>query len=970
MSKFLDKYRRPSIAGAVLVSLVTLILVADTLGVFGPEDGDDFIHIAVIGPMSGDGAESGKNFVRGAQLYLDEINRTDLFDGKILTLDVHDDKNQPDSAASEARNIAANDRAVAVIGHEYSSCSLSAGPVYREARIPAVTPVSTNDTVTEGNPWYFRTIYTNTVQARLLAAYIKNILDKSSAAIIHNNRAYGRYSAKVFSEAAAELDMPIENVWEINPAADDFDASLDRLVRELAHSRAEIVFLPLNPPEGAPLVKRIKDAGIEIPLIAPHSLAAGAFIKKLGKDATHYSDGMYVSTPLVFDTANEQAQHFRHRFIAVYGEEPNWDTAYAYESAHLIVEALQAVYAEQPKGTLAQWRQGIRDYLAGIDSPRKAIRGITGLTYFDAERNAQRPIVLGTYRSRHIISAFTQLQKIHDPEEISDLEQARAQGGIVLADGEYMYKTTVAYTGIKFYRLGELDLENLSYEAEFLIWFRYKGEIDPAKVEFANTLDAVELDLILEKQEGPIKYRLYRGKGRFHSTVQNHFALQEKLINVQFLHYDLPRNNLIYVVDFLGMDLAGEDYAGEAAEQARYAKILNAASGWQVREIHFFQDSLRTPILGDPDYLDRGGVGMVFSRMNAELLLQRIRFSLRGLISYRQALYLGAGALAAIFGLLVLRRCCFRLRRFAPIWLSTLALTSLLLLSGEVIALQHLAQVLHHQNLEFFIVGFDTLWWVMGAYFAVRGLEGFFWRPLEQATGHTVPSLLRHFVQLIVYLIAFFGIVAFVFDQKLTSLLATSGVLAMIIGLAVQINISNIFSGIALNLERPFKIGDWVKIGDYDEGQIIDTNWRATRIRTRRLNILNIPNSNVADSNILNYSGHAPSHYRVRLDVHVHPRHAPEQVRKVLIDAVLGANDMVHKEPPPLVFFEGAKDWWANYAVLFVITDYQRRYAIESQVWILLWEHLHNAGIELETGRCEFGGPPAVSFLCSTDPRG
>ena len=51
----------------------------------------------------------------------------------------------------------------------------------------------------------------------------------------------------------------------------------------------------------------------------------------------------------------------------------------------------------------------------------------------------------------------------------------------------------------------------------------------------------------------------------------------------------------------------------------------------------------------------------------------------------------------------------------------------------------------------------------------------------------------------------------------------------MIIGLAIQLNISNIFSGIALNLESPFHIGDWIRVKDYPEGQFLDMTWRSTR---------------------------------------------------------------------------------------------------------------------------------------------
>ena len=94
------------------------------------------------------------------------------------------------------------------------------------------------------------------------------------------------------------------------------------------------------------------------------------------------------------------------------------------------------------------------------------------------------------------------------------------------------------------------------------------------------------------------------------------------------------------------------------------------------------------------------------------------------------------------------------------------------------------------------------------------------------------PKSVQKFTTLFIFLLAIFGIIAFVYDKKITSLLATSGMFAMIIGLAIQMNISNIFSGVAMAMEQPFKPGDWVKVSNYDEGEVIDISWRTTKILT------------------------------------------------------------------------------------------------------------------------------------------
>ena len=131
---------------------------------------------------------------------------------------------------------------------------------------------------------------------------------------------------------------------------------------------------------------------------------------------------------------------------------------------------------------------------------------------------------------------------------------------------------------------------------------------------------------------------------------------------------------------------------------------------------------------------------------------------------------------------------------------------------------------------------------------------------------------------------AVFGAIAFVYDYRLTGLLATSGVVAMIIGLAVQLNITNIFAGVALNLERPFLIGDWVMIHgrtpDPDNGvigQVIDINWRTTRLRTADDTEIVIPNGIISEKTITNFM-HPNELSRFELDFTVDQAAKPERV--------------------------------------------------------------------------------------------
>ena len=105
-----------------------------------------------------------------------------------------------------------------------------------------------------------------------------------------------------------------------------------------------------------------------------------------------------------------------------------------------------------------------------------------------------------------------------------------------------------------------------------------------------------------------------------------------------------------------------------------------------------------------------------------------------------------------------------------------------------------------------------------------------------------------------IYVTAILIILNSVLDLHVNGLIATSGVIAIVLGLALQNTLADLFSGIAVGVEQPFHIGDRVSIGDHPEGIVVQMNWRAIRIQTDGDDLATIPNSIVARSEIINRS--------------------------------------------------------------------------------------------------------------------
>ena len=967
----------------IMLGLLILIvlIVAFYQSYFKPKE--ETIYVAFIGPMSEQGKSeteltAGQMMARAVEFYFETINKKrDKIKGKKIELIRFDDKNECSTTAKdEAQRIVSENQVLAVIGHWYSSCSTNGGEIYKKYGIPAITPGSVDPGVTKGNEWYFRNIYTTKDSGQFLAYYVNKILKLNQVTIIHETAAYGAYLAKVFEETADQLQMQVQHKWAFEPNNPQQKEQFIQIVEQLKRNKdqAGAIFLSVQATEGVELVKLIKAAGITNPILGESSFSEQAFVDGFNDLAEekanpgHYTNDIYVATPLLFDTANEKAQLFKEAYRQKYHVEPDWSAAYAYDTAEILVKAINEADIKGEPTTLATDRQKIRDKLASYTNSHDALEGTTGFNYFDENRNAQKPVVIGVYKNKQLISALTQFQVVRNPNEISDLDQALQDERVLLIDNKYMYKTNVVYTGIKINEISDFDLKNLTFNLDFDLWFRFQGsntesetEFKPQQIEFSNGIGEMEfvdnkqetqqngakdkvntdkatqgiMKLIDSREKDRIQYHIYKVRSRFRADfLTSQYAYKQHILGVQFHHRYFTRNNLIYVTDLLGM---GDD----PLKTMKASQVLSPASGWLLDQVRFFQDVAKKFSLGDPNYLNVQGGTIEYSRFNAGIEIKKNEFTLRGTIPERYAYNL---MISSIIVILVLNITVRKFRHLSKlIWFLQAILAFILLLSGEVLLIKGLADRLDIYEIKSIIRIFDILWWIIPAFLLNLASESFIWTPLEEKSGRLIPNIVRLFLAFLIYFLAVVGIIAFVYEQQLTSILATSGVIAMIIGLAIQINISNIFSGIAINIERPFRIGDWVKIGEFEEGEIVDITWRTTRIRNRADCILSIPNSMASESAILNFC-YQDDTFWLWPTVYVHPMHPPARVRKILLDALLSA-EKVLKDPEPVVIFTGINEWAASYWIAFCADDYASKFFILEDVWTRVWFHLNRAGI-------------------------
>lgn len=897
------------------------------------------LHIAVVCPLSGRNASNGKAVIQGVRLYVDAVNRGGGVDGQKIVLDVYDDEDDADTAAKMARDIAGADRALAVIGHESSTCSIMGGEVYLQHRIPAISPTSTDVRVTRRNPWYFRMTFNNEFQGRFLANYMRKVFRQGHVSVIHEDLAYGANLAKVFVGAASNLGMTVPYVWRYDVKDKGLDQRLEEIVDELdrAGEKAGAVFIALHPPEGFKLITLLRDRGIENRIVFAAGLSSPKFLQlfsRYPKEMEHpgyYTDGMYAASGVIFDTADEKDQAFMEAYRRAYGEEPNRRAAFSYDAAKVVHRALLEAGISGDLEELAVDRHRIRQWLASRDSSFKAISGVTGRTYFNADGDPSKPITMGMFKNRRLVSAPVQLQEVPSLSEIPNVREALAQERVIRVGGRYFYKTNVVYTGVQINKISEIDIRSQTYLADVYIWFRYHGNIEPQEIEFLYAAEPVTMGtLVSEKRTERMTYRKYKATGRFMmDSYSDRRMYGEHVLNIGFRHRTMPRCNLVYVTDLLGM---------EPPETLRTkmetSRVLGPSEDWAVSGIYFSQGVSKKESLGHPDHLESQSGVVDYSKFKIGVRIKKRELRLRRNLPPAAVNYLfGGSVIVLLCGFLPgIKRESFLLIKAATV--------AILLVSTEVMLLQWFLERHQTHHLQPVIRMFDILWWGVPAFFLIRCIERYIWTPLEQKTNRSIPNLVRRFVKIFIWMLVCFGILAFVFDRKITSLLATSGVITMIIGLAIQVNIANIFSGIAINLERPFQIGDWIKINDLGEGKVSDITWRTTRIWTSDNNMVNIPNSMASEAVIVNYN-RPDEAFKIDIDVHLDVVHPPEQVEDILREAMLSVTGVRRAE----VLFR-FHEWGCIYTGSVFVRDYGQIQGFQHAVTKKIWMALTRAGIE------------------------
>lgn len=197
-----------------------------------------------------------------------------------------------------------------------------------------------------------------------------------------------------------------------------------------------------------------------------------------------------------------------------------------------------------------------------------------------------------------------------------------------------------------------------------------------------------------------------------------------------------------------------------------------------------------------------------------------------------------------------------------------------------------------------------------------------------------VPRLLRDLVQFVLVAIGAAIVLSSVWGADLGGIIAALGVGSIVLGLALQDALGNLFSGLALLIEQPFAVGDWIQVGS-EKGRIIEINWRAVHLVTRERELVIVPNSILAGEIVHNFQRPETLHVET-IDLGFSYDDPPNVIKQVLKETALATSGVL-PEPPPIIQTVGYNDSAIDYRVRLCLADYgqvpQIRDDFMSRVW-------------------------------------
>ena len=393
------KIRKIAAVAVTAVLTVTMLTGCTTFNNFKEaflqqkKSSDVTIQIGIYEPMSGADSDAAKAEIKGIELAHEVYPN---IGGKIVELVYSDNSSDIDAAETAINNLISKKPDI-ILGSYGSVYSMIAGKPVNDAKIPAIAITNDNPLVTKNYPYYFRVCYVDSNQGDLLAKYVLEQKQETTAGVlIPNNDDVAMAMATTFVdriEAETENEDAITAYETYKPGQKDFTKPL----KAIQESGVKSVLLPGDSADSANIINQAADLGMDAMFLGPTDWSSKEFRSELSSSVSkeHLT---FVNFFTADDTINQESEKFLEAYHEKYGKdkEPEDSVALGYDAYLIAINAVNDA-GNAPSGN------DIRKVLASA----KEFQGASGNITFNTEGDPLRSAQISTWEGKKIVSTYT-----------------------------------------------------------------------------------------------------------------------------------------------------------------------------------------------------------------------------------------------------------------------------------------------------------------------------------------------------------------------------------------------------------------------------------------------------------------------------------------------------------------------------------------------------------------------------------
>jgi len=302
------------------------------------------IRIVGLVELSGTGTTSGTNFDNGVKLAVKEINAAGGILGRKIEYSSNDTQSQPNIAKGLAQK-AVDQNAYVVMGPVFSGSIIVSMAETKRAEIPNFTGGEAAAITQQGNPYIFRTSFTQTAAMPKVARYLKDTVKANSVAVIWVNNDFGKGGRDTLYKELERLGIKVAADISTDPGQVDFSGAVLRAKQ----ASADAVVVYSNEEESARALRELKKQGYDKPIIGETVLTSQKVIELAGEAA----NGAVAHVGLTADAPQQPVKDFDRKFQAEYKYKGDHNALKGYSAMYIVKVMTERIGKADPKALAA-----------------------------------------------------------------------------------------------------------------------------------------------------------------------------------------------------------------------------------------------------------------------------------------------------------------------------------------------------------------------------------------------------------------------------------------------------------------------------------------------------------------------------------------------------------------------------------------------------------------------------------------